>query len=76
MSDTFYRPGMASYLLRTWLGAHSQCMSDFFLSRTFSKILSSSNGGVFGSLYGTPIINLPQAAVLGNLCFLLTIFTF
>ncbi|KIK00987.1 hypothetical protein K443DRAFT_678774 [Laccaria amethystina LaAM-08-1] len=24
-----------------------------------------SNGGVFGSLYGTPIINLPQCAVLG-----------
>ncbi|KAF8903365.1 hypothetical protein CPB84DRAFT_1845895 [Gymnopilus junonius] len=24
-----------------------------------------SNGGVFGSLYGTPIINLPQAGVLG-----------
>ncbi|SCZ98704.1 BZ3500_MvSof-1268-A1-R1_Chr3-1g05563 [Microbotryum saponariae] len=24
-----------------------------------------SNGGVFGSMYGTPIINLPQAAVLG-----------
>jgi len=24
-----------------------------------------SNGGVFGSLYGTPIINQPQAAVLG-----------
>ncbi|KAL1411244.1 2-oxoglutarate dehydrogenase complex E2 component [Vanrija albida] len=24
-----------------------------------------SNGGVFGSLYGTPIINMPQAAVLG-----------
>ncbi|CEQ40365.1 SPOSA6832_01973, partial [Sporobolomyces salmonicolor] len=24
-----------------------------------------SNGGVFGSLYGTPIINTPQAAVLG-----------
>jgi len=24
-----------------------------------------SNGGVFGSLYGTPIINAPQAAVLG-----------
>jgi 2-oxoglutarate dehydrogenase E2 component (dihydrolipoamide succinyltransferase) len=24
-----------------------------------------SNGGVFGSLYGTPIINLPQAAVFG-----------
>ena len=26
----------------------------------------SSNGGVFGSLFGTPIINLPQAAVLGT----------
>ncbi|KAG1878361.1 hypothetical protein F4604DRAFT_1652698 [Suillus subluteus] len=24
-----------------------------------------SNGGVFGSLHGTPIINLPQSAVLG-----------
>lgn len=24
-----------------------------------------SNGGVFGSLYGTPIINTPQTAVLG-----------
>ena len=24
-----------------------------------------SNGGVFGSLYGTPIINPPQAAILG-----------
>lgn len=24
-----------------------------------------SNGGVFGSLFGTPIINLPQAAILG-----------
>ncbi|KAJ1804981.1 hypothetical protein LPJ77_004477 [Coemansia sp. RSA 2523] len=24
-----------------------------------------SNGGVFGSLYGTPIINMPQAAILG-----------
>ncbi|EIM89011.1 dihydrolipoamide succinyltransferase [Stereum hirsutum FP-91666 SS1] len=29
-----------------------------------------SNGGVFGSLYGTPIINLPQAAVLGAFLFL------
>ena len=24
-----------------------------------------SNGGVFGSLYGTPIINPPQSAILG-----------
>ena len=28
--------------------------------------IDSSNGGVFGSLYGTPIINLPQSAVLGS----------
>lgn len=24
-----------------------------------------SNGGVYGSLFGTPIINLPQSAILG-----------
>ena len=30
------------------------------------KFIDSSNGGVFGSLYGTPIINLPQSAVLGT----------
>ena len=24
-----------------------------------------SNGGVYGSLYGTPIINMPQIAILG-----------
>lgn len=24
-----------------------------------------SNGGVFGSLFGTPIINPPQSAILG-----------
>jgi hypothetical protein len=29
------------------------------------EFICSSNGGVFGSLYGTPIINLPQSAVLG-----------
>lgn len=29
------------------------------------EFADSSNGGVFGSLYGTPIINLPQSAVLG-----------
>ena len=29
------------------------------------ELADSSNGGVFGSLYGTPIINLPQSAVLG-----------
>ena len=24
-----------------------------------------SNGGVFGSMFGTPIINMPQTAILG-----------
>jgi len=38
-----------------------------FLILTFIlPFYNSSNGGVFGSLYGTPIINLPQAAVLGE----------
>lgn len=39
-----------------------------FGSRLFGPYVLSairSNGGVFGSLYGTPIINLPQSAVLG-----------
>lgn len=35
MFDTFYRPGMASCLLRTCLGVHSQCMFDS-LDRSFS----------------------------------------
>ncbi|CAA22888.1 dihydrolipoamide S-succinyltransferase, e2 component of oxoglutarate dehydrogenase complex Kgd2 [Schizosaccharomyces pombe] len=30
-----------------------------------SGTFTISNGGIFGSLYGTPIINLPQTAVLG-----------
>jgi 2-oxoglutarate dehydrogenase E2 component (dihydrolipoamide succinyltransferase) len=33
--------------------------------RPKTDVVLSSNGGVFGSLYGTPIINLPQSAVLG-----------
>ncbi|KAH8108815.1 hypothetical protein DFH11DRAFT_1843425 [Phellopilus nigrolimitatus] len=32
---------------------------------SLEDMAGGSNGGVFGSLYGTPIINLPQAAVLG-----------
>ena len=28
-------------------------------------IFKCSNGGVFGSLFGTPIINPPQSAILG-----------
>ena len=35
-----------------------------------TRVRSSSNGGVFGSLFGTPIINLPQAAVLGTFAML------
>lgn len=36
------------------------------LENVTDNSLCSSNGGVFGSLFGTPIINLPQAAVLGS----------
>lgn len=37
---------------------------EVFFADSVSTI--SSNGGVFGSLYGTPILNTPQAAVLGR----------
>lgn len=80
MFDSFHRPGMASCLLRTCLGVHSQCTFDsssyLNLSLITPHLLTSSNGGVFGSLYGTPIINLPQAAVLGIPRFFLAIFIF
>ena len=56
---------MASSRSRTWLAAPSLCMW-FAYPHGFSLTRTSSNGGVFGSLYGTPIINLPQAAVLGK----------
>lgn len=49
----------------TWRGSES-----FIISLTLALFaMCSSNGGVFGSLYGTPIINLPQAAVLGAFFF-------
>jgi hypothetical protein len=35
------------------------------MTLTYMCLCDRSNGGVFGSLYGTPIINLPQSAVLG-----------
>lgn len=38
----------------------------FGVNRLLIGFIDSSNGGVFGSLYGTPIINLPQSAVLGK----------
>ena len=44
----------------------SPCLSSVFFSlgRT-DAFHDSPNGGVFSSLFGTPMINLPQAAVLG-----------
>ena len=36
MFDVFYRPGMASCLLRTCLGVHSQCRFKSFTSQSFS----------------------------------------
>ena len=37
----------------------------FSLHMTLSSLTTCSNGGVFGSLFGTPIINPPQSAILG-----------
>lgn len=47
-----------------YVQAHFRHTSKHALNQCCS-LLCSSNGGVFGSLFGTPIINLPQAAVLG-----------
>lgn len=44
---------------------HLPCNLLFVECNVLKLMIPSSNGGVFGSLYGTPIINLPQAAVLG-----------
>ena len=35
------------------------------LNFTLEGTFTISNGGVFGSLFGTPIINPPQSAILG-----------
>lgn len=53
-----------------------QCSFHYYLSLKAKKNMlaiedmeggtfSISNGGVFGSLFGTPIINQPQSAILG-----------
>lgn len=48
-------------------GSFTMCVHRVWDSNSTLLIgfIDSSNGGVFGSLYGTPIINLPQSAVLG-----------
>lgn len=45
------------------LGAHARERLALTLPLSYAR--DSSNGGVFGSLMGTPILNTPQAAVLG-----------
>ena len=45
--------------------ALSLCSSSVFSSLGTNPVYDSSNGGVFGSLFGPPIIDLPRAAVLG-----------
>lgn len=41
------------------------CTGNHIFSPVFPGTFTISNGGVFGSLYGTPIINPPQSAILG-----------
>lgn len=72
----FRRRAMGSSRLRTWPVVPLPCASSiwgralnpvsFFACMSTDARIFSSNGGVFGSLYGTPIINLPQSAVLGE----------
>ena len=54
--------------------AFMRCIADTYVQARDGKLtiedmaggtFTISNGGVFGSLMGTPIINLPQTAVLG-----------
>jgi len=40
-------------------------LSSWIYACGIDAVHDSSNGGVFGSLFGTPILNWPQAAVLG-----------
>lgn len=58
--------GLASKLWRQGQRRRNEEERVKLTSSRFVHILFSSNGGVFGSLFGTPIINLPQAAVLGG----------
>lgn len=64
---TIYRRVPASWGWKTWPAVPSPCVCIRHILHPVSNPPPplSSNGGVFGSLYGTPIINLPQAAVLG-----------
>lgn len=64
-------------LIITTITPHcGQCSFHYYLSLKAKKNMlaiedmeggtfSISNGGVFGSLFGTPIINQPQSAILG-----------
>ena len=45
---------------------HTQAkLSQLALEDMTGGTFTISNGGVFGSLFGTPIINIPQSAILG-----------
>ena len=51
---------------RTHTHIHTQAkLSQLALEDMTGGTFTISNGGVFGSLFGTPIINIPQSAILG-----------
>ncbi len=53
---------MVPWQLKIWLEVDVNISIEFILHVGTFTI---SNGGVFGSLFGTPIINPPQSAILG-----------
>ena len=53
--------GLATACIDDWRGADGKLAIEDLTGGTFSI----SNGGVFGSMLSTPIINPPQSAILG-----------
>lgn len=49
----------------TMLPIHNATQGSLALEDMAGGSFTISNGGVFGSLMGTPIINPPQSAILG-----------
>ena len=47
------------------LGAAARARGDALARRAFGGTFTISNGGVYGSLLSTPILNFPQSGILG-----------
>lgn len=56
--------GLAQYRIRHQRLSH-QSPQQYAIYRRYVVIFTITNGGIFGSLLSTPIINPPQSAILG-----------